>query len=292
MAPKRRKPTQDGGVSNKAAEKALPASRHPRSGAYEVQTDGKSVACHRYGSITVVTGLIFTHGAGGGISTPATKSFVEGFSQVSPVVAFEGSMNLKSRTKAFHAVVEDAGNESVALGGRSMGARAAVIAAAEHGTTDLILVSYPLVGQNGAVRDEILLDIDPNINILFISGDADNMCSIEQLNEVRSRMQAKTSLAVVQGADHGMSLKPKAAVDSMREYTGKLAATWLQSKDRIKTECQLSWDDEQGEVIDKGWQKRGVTASNSNQAQPKAAKQKEQSDEEETKRPVKRRRKR
>ncbi|ETN38723.1 uncharacterized protein HMPREF1541_06761 [Cyphellophora europaea CBS 101466] len=239
-----------------------------RSVTYEVPFDKKSITCERHGSESGKPGLIFTHGAGGGISNPATKLFAEGSaSRDTATVCFEGSMNLQSRVKAFHAVVEHENGQSAALGGRSMGARAAVLAAKEHQTQALVLASYPLIGQNGDLRDQILLEADADKDILFISGDADNMCPIERLNRVRAKMKAHTWLAVVKGADHGMALKPKDAVEKMRIYTGRLAAQWLSKRDSASTECSLRWDAHQHEVVDGGW-KAPVTSTSVSSKRP------------------------
>jgi hypothetical protein len=78
-------------------------------------------------------------------------------------------MNLASRVKMFDAVI---GNEDLlptALGGRSMGARAAVIAAKERAVTHLVLVSYPL-HTTKEIRDEILLDIGDHVKVCDILG--------------------------------------------------------------------------------------------------------------------------
>ena len=83
--------------------------------------------------------MVFTHGAGGGLQAPAVANFVSGFANVMPIVCFQGNMNLASRTKMFEAGCEDQGYAKC-LGGRSMGARAAVMAATEK-TTHLVLVS-------------------------------------------------------------------------------------------------------------------------------------------------------
>ena len=60
--------------------------------------------------------------------------FADGFSQKgSPVICFQGTMNLVSRVKGFHAVIKHEKAENAALGGRSMGARAAVVTMTERG---------------------------------------------------------------------------------------------------------------------------------------------------------------
>jgi predicted alpha/beta-hydrolase family hydrolase len=87
-------------------------------------------------------------------------------------------MNLGSRVKMFDVVIdhhEQEGDSKVkgevaAIGGRSMGARAAVMAAKESGREKgikkLVLVSYPLVSGD-KVRDQILLDIEKDVKVCF-----------------------------------------------------------------------------------------------------------------------------
>jgi pimeloyl-ACP methyl ester carboxylesterase len=259
---------------------------------FQVLSSKKDITCVRRGSSQGAPRLIFTHGASGGLSNAATQLFMEGFSWSLPVIGFEGSMNLKSRTTSFHAVIEHENADSVALGGRSMGARAALLAAREHTTTRaLILVSYPLLGQNGSVRDQILLEIDPSIEVLFISGDGDNMCSLGRLNEVRSSMKAKTWLAVVQGADHGMTMKPKSVTDALRVHTGKLAAAWLQSRSSNTSECLISWDADKKE-LQETWSAGSAGPKATSKGWTSKTKRKAEIDEESTPRkPTKRGRK-
>ena len=231
---------------------------------YAIPFESKEIMCQRSPKPLKVTSppaLIFTHGAGGGIANPATSLFAKGFGQDkdSSVVCFQGTMNLQSRVKTFHAVIEHEKAGEAALGGRSMGARAAVVSINERGAKEgkLVLVSYPLLGQNGEVRDKILLEIDEDVEVLFVSGDGDKMCDLEQLAGVRKKMKAKTWLIVVKGADHGMSLKPKEAVEKMRAYTGEAAARWVkgEGKEEDKTECVLRWDAHGRNIVDEGWSK-------------------------------------
>ena len=212
--------------------------------------------------------LIFTHGAGGGIANPATQSFAAGFALVSPVACFQGTMNLKNRIKTFHATVEheDAEAEGVAaLGGRSMGARAAVITASEMEKTPeaLVLVSYPLTGgKKGEKRDEarqkILLDLPASVDVLFISGDGDAMCDLELLDEVVGKMKARCWRLIVKGADHGMSLRDKTGVPRVRMWTGIMAAHWLQERSASKRHCAISWNSDAGEISRQDWQRNAT----------------------------------
>jgi predicted alpha/beta-hydrolase family hydrolase len=241
---------------------------------FTVSFEGKDIICQRFPSTSTsssaLAALVFTHGAGGGISNPATSLFAKGFSSSddSSVVCFQGTMNLQSRVKSFHTVIEHEKAEQAALGGRSMGARAAVLAAKGHETKKLVLVSYPLVGQNGDVRDQILLDIDMGIEVLFVSGDGDGMCDLKQLAKVREKMKAKSWLIVVRGADHGMSVKPKEAVEKTREFTGEAAARWVKEEGREegKTECVLRWDAHGRKVVDEGWTAAGAPTKSASKA--------------------------
>ena len=216
---------------------------------FEVPVDGKSIICQRRGPKSENPALIFTHGAGGGLDNPAARLFAEGFAAHASIVSFQGTMNLTSRTRSFNTVV-DHEKWCSALGGRSMGARAAILASQEQDDNKaLVLVSYPLTSPKGDVRDRILLDIPASRNVLFIIGDRDSMCNLDHLKRVRKKMKASNWLLVVKGADHGMSLKPKEAVDPMRKRTGAIAAQWLQSQADFATESVLIWDEALRECI-------------------------------------------
>ncbi|KAK6403395.1 hypothetical protein LTR95_018965 [Oleoguttula sp. CCFEE 5521] len=214
---------------------------------FEVPSAKKPVPCELHGGLAdTKPALIFTHGAGGGISSPATQDFAKGFATLSPILLYQGTMNLPNRVKACQAVL-DRVKWSAALGGRSMGARAACITAAENeGTEAVVLVSYPLMGgkEGTDVRDRILLDLPERAKVLFVIGEKDGMCPLEQLEEVRGRMKAQTWLVVVEGADHGMSVTPKKASEAVRECTGALAAMWLRARDDEKRRRTIRWDAE------------------------------------------------
>ncbi|KAI4611282.1 uncharacterized protein J4E87_010567 [Alternaria ethzedia] len=219
----------------------------------------KPIECHQYTPTSSPSSpsptLIFTHGAGGTLSADAVVDFCTGYSSSLPVLAFQGSMNLKARTKGFHACIDElnssqatalkgakedtSGSKTLLLGGRSMGARAAVIAASEHLASlndkereelsiQLILVSYPLLGPKDDMRDQILLDLPKSVRILFISGDEDAMCPIDTLNETRDKLTAKSQLVVVTDANHGMHVVPASRTQRVGEETGRWAARWVE----------------------------------------------------------------
>jgi predicted alpha/beta-hydrolase family hydrolase len=215
------------------------------------------VQCHIYRAPTQhkptsESTLIFTHGAGGTLSAPAVTHFCTGYASALPILAFQGSANLGARVKAFRACHahlrrqqmngEDREGRDVLFGGRSMGARAAVMAAAELMGSDgggaggekmkvrLVLVSYPLVGLKGELRDGILLDLSDEVDVLFVSGERDAMCPLSRLEEVRGKMTARSRLVVVRGADHGMHTRPAGLEKEVGEETGRRAAEWVVGK--------------------------------------------------------------
>ena len=124
--------------------------------------------------------------------------------------------------------------ERPVFGGRSMGARAAVMAATQLCTTlrryqkiervKLVLISYPLQGPKD-VRDQILLDLPDRFEVMFIVGDKDAMCPLDLLEGVRERMRAWSRVVVVKGAGHGMDCGSKTR--EVGEETGRVAARWV-----------------------------------------------------------------
>jgi len=84
---------------------------------------------------------------------------------------------------------------SVALGAEGEAGRALQPAA-------LVCLGYPLVAPGGAVRDEVLLELERPV--LFVQGTRDSMCPPERLASVRERMRAPNELFVVEGGDHSL----------------------------------------------------------------------------------------
>ena len=118
---------------------------------------------------------------------------------------------------------------------------------------NLILISYPLVGPKKDVRSQILYDLPPTASVLFIIGSGDNMCPLDLLNDVRSKMAAKTRLVVVEDANHGMHIKgkPDSVEKEVGEMTGKLAAEWVTGGEEWKgdEEWNIMWDDKKDQMM-------------------------------------------
>jgi len=223
----------------------------------------KPIICHQYSPSTVRetnknrAPFVFTHGAGGTLSAPAVVNFCTGFSSTSstPLLAFQGSSNLGARVKGFHACRAHLESEAkdVVFGGRSMGARAAVMAATDLtakeegklvGRVRLVLVSYPLQGPKD-VRDQILLDLPKEVEVLFIIGDRDAMCPLDLLEEVRRKMEARSRLVVVRGADHGMNVRPASRTQELGEDTGRVTARWMSGDKDSESETLCIGDEDE-----------------------------------------------
>ena len=77
----------------------------------------------------------------------------------------------------------------------------------------MICFGYPLRGQNGKLRDEVLVALETPI--LFVQGTRDALCPLDELDQVRKRMTARSELYVVESGDHSLeasktSLKQRA----------------------------------------------------------------------------------
>ncbi|OSS45484.1 hypothetical protein B5807_10135 [Epicoccum nigrum] len=217
------------------------------------------IVCHHYDlppspSKRAQLPFLFTHGAGGTLSAPAVVNFCTGFASASakkPLCAFQGNSNLASRVKGFEAVLTHwrdvelidepaepwgTGKERPVFGGRSMGARAAVVAATRLCSTPvrdgkvervkLVLVSYPLQGPK-EVRDQILYELPDRFEVMFIVGDRDEMCPLTLLEDVRAKMRAWSRVVVVKGAGHGMDSGSEVRTREVGEETGRVAARWV-----------------------------------------------------------------
>ncbi|KAL8749342.1 MAG: hypothetical protein Q9184_006843 [Pyrenodesmia sp. 2 TL-2023] len=227
---------------------------------FDVEYPKKPIKCvltseGEVSSDTTAPDLIFTHGAGGTLDSDAIAHFVEGFASSGlAILCFQGNMNLQSRVKMFKAVIESQEEQVsvTSVGGRSMGARAAILAA-PAGTSHYVLISYPLQTDK-QVRDDILLELPQSAKVIFVSGNGDSMCEISRLDAVRERMQCQTWKVVVAGADHGMTVKPKAGTKPVGLKTGEVVAGWLQghclSDDH---EGDILWNEEAERAEWSGW---------------------------------------
>lgn len=99
--------------------------------------------------------------------------------------------------------------DKLLLAGKSMGSRVgchlALACATEPAAPQpagLVCFGYPLRGQNGKLRDEVLLAL--TTPVLFVQGTRDTLCALPELEQVRKRMQAPSELFVVESGDHSL----------------------------------------------------------------------------------------
>lgn len=250
----------------------------------EIDTSAKAIHCRYFGPHDEEVAndevknlesprLIFTHGAGGTLTSPGIANFASGFGSRLPILCFQGNMNLNSRVSLFASVIRDQSFDS-AVGGRSMGARAAIMAATPD-TKYLVLVSYPLQGGK-RLRDQILKDIDASKEVLFVIGDNDKMCNLAKLEQVRQKMACKSWRIVVEGADHGMDIRPKQATENVGIQIGETVARWIESHDDQAREARI-FCDEDGKAEWTGWSSQTSPMSTVPSASPPVSEQKKSS---------------
>ncbi|GFP86714.1 kat8 regulatory nsl complex subunit 3 [Phtheirospermum japonicum] len=88
------------------------------------------------------------------------------------------------------------------LAGKSMGSRVSCMVAGDKdiAASAVVCLGYPLKGTKGAIRDETLLQL--TVPVMFVQGSKDGLCSLEQLEDVRKKMNVVTALHVIEGGDH------------------------------------------------------------------------------------------
>jgi predicted alpha/beta-hydrolase family hydrolase len=94
------------------------------------------------------------------------------------------------------------------LVGKSMGGRVGCHVALEEPVVAVICLGYPLRGQRGELRDEVLLAL--RTPVLFVQGSRDPLCPLDLLERVRGRMAAPTALHVVEGGNHSLEVGVRA----------------------------------------------------------------------------------
>lgn len=110
---------------------------------------------------------------------------------------------IQAHRAAFERLRESEGGTLVLIG-KSMGSRIGCHVAVEASPKPAALVcfGYPLIGQSGARREAVLLELETPI--LFVQGTRDPLCPLDELEAVRQRMRAPSALFVVEGGDHSL----------------------------------------------------------------------------------------
>lgn len=101
----------------------------------------------------------------------------------------------------------------------------------------LVCLGYPLVGQNGSLRDQVLLELETPI--LFVQGTRDVMCPPDRLAEVRRRMRALNELCSIEGGDHSLQVRKRQLAErnttqaALDEHVAESIASFVRAR--------LSW---------------------------------------------------
>ncbi|BDG04139.1 alpha/beta fold hydrolase [Anaeromyxobacter oryzae] len=158
--------------------------------------------------------VLFAPGAGAPSSSPWMSRWAERLGAAGEVVRLDypyvkaGRRSpdrlpvLVAAHRAALAAARGPSPRSAVLAGKSMGGRVGCHVALEERVAALVCLGYPLVGQRGQVRDEVLLAL--RTPILFVQGARDRLCPLDRLEDVRRRMAAPSALHVVEGGDHSL----------------------------------------------------------------------------------------
>ncbi|GBL99350.1 Testis-expressed protein 30 [Araneus ventricosus] len=166
--------------------------------------------------------IVLTHGAGGDLKTPQLSAIASLLSDKGfAVLRFTcKGLNIKYRINVFTEVLVYLNKEyepkKICIGGRSMGARAAVMLTSDNKVFDfnpvfkkitgIICLSYPLhkPGNLNDLRDEPLKK--SKLPIFFLSGTKDEMCESNVFENVLYSMKSPYKIHWLDGCTH--SAKP------------------------------------------------------------------------------------
>lgn len=122
---------------------------------------------------------------------------------------------------------------SIIIGGKSLGGRIAAHVAADNlvQAAGLIFLGYPLhpPGRTDDFRDSHLYRI--KVPMLFFAGSRDPFCDVGKLGEVLEKVDAPTTLEVIEGGDHSFELPESSGMSEKEVYAQILGQTlsWVKS---------------------------------------------------------------
>jgi predicted alpha/beta-hydrolase family hydrolase len=192
-------------------------------------------------------GVILAHGAGNDMNQPMFVFLAEGLAQAGYLTlrfnflykeqgknapdspeklcqAWEGAYRFLSEHPVYRP-------EHIVAAGKSMGGRIAsqMVADGRLPVEQLIFLGYPLhaPGKKDKLRDHHLYGI--KIPMRFFAGTRDQLCDLELLRGVLSRLTAPWDLEVIEGGDHSFNV-PKSTGSDPQEIYGRIlneALAWL-----------------------------------------------------------------
>ncbi len=195
----------------------------------------------------VKKGLILAHGAGNDMHQPMLVFLAEGLAQAGYLTlrfnflykeqgknapdspeklyqAWDGAYRLLNEHPVYRP-------KHIVAAGKSMGGRIAsqMVAHGRLPVEQLIFLGYPLhaPGKKDKLRDQHLYGI--KIPMQFFAGTRDQLCDLELLRGVLSRLTAPWDLEVIEGGDHSFNV-PKSIGAAPHEIYGRIldnALAWL-----------------------------------------------------------------
>jgi uncharacterized protein len=170
--------------------------------------------------------FLLAPGAGAPSSHPRMRSFARLLETIGPVHPFDYPYALAGRKRpdplpklieahrAALATLRARHDGPIVLAGKSMGGRVGCHVALTDPVDALICFGYPLcgAGDRSRLRDAVL--VESKAPILFAQGTRDALCPLDLLEDVRKRMQASSTLHVVEGGDHSLMVA-KAALKAL-----------------------------------------------------------------------------
>ncbi len=158
--------------------------------------------------------ILFAPGAGAPSGSAWMKGWAARLAELGRVVPFDYPYAVEGRrtpdrlpvlVAAHRAALEGARRGArgpVVLAGKSMGSRVGCHLSLEEPVDALVCLGYPLRGRGGALRDQVLLAL--TTPVLFAQGTRDPLCPLDELEAVRARMRAPSTLHRVEDGDHGL----------------------------------------------------------------------------------------
>jgi uncharacterized protein len=160
--------------------------------------------------------FLLAPGAGAPSSHPRMRAFARILATLGPVKPFNYSYALAGRKRpdplpqliATHraalAALRAEHDGPIVLAGKSMGGRVGCHVALVDPVQAIICFGYPLcgTGDRAKLRDQVLMEL--KTPILFVQGTRDPLCPLDLLESVRKRMDAPSTLHIVEGGDHSL----------------------------------------------------------------------------------------
>lgn len=168
--------------------------------------------------------VLFAPGAGAPSTSPWMERWAGHLSTLGEVVRFDypyvkagrrSPDRLPTLVEAHRDALRAARGRSrrpVLLAGKSMGSRVGCHLALEEPVDGLVCLGYPLVGQRGQERSDVLLAL--GTPVLFVQGTRDPLCPLARLEPVRRQMKAPTALHAVEGGNHSLEVGVRALRDA------------------------------------------------------------------------------